>query len=472
MKKLILLCFFCANLFPYQLSAQNKSDAIASDWKKENTYTLAVQAYIYGFPYVYLSEIRYSWTNSTKDTIHSPSAPINSFWHASVLADASYKSGGNPNNDTYYSIAILDLRKGPVILEHPDMGSRYFTFELADMSSDNFDYVGKRTTGGKAGKFLIYYKDWKGKVPAGVKELAPSPTPWVFVFGRTLVDNAKDSKAALDLMHQFKLTPYDNYMSGKPFVATDRKSAWMPYNPKTDSLADWKTMMRSMAENPTPIKDKPLMDLFSTIGLVPGTNIDSLDNTTKAILVKAAKMGKEILDGANKSGLGSKQGNNWFVPSVNMGRAGAHNEYLFRGAVQCLGGIISNDPQEAVYIYTTKDGNGDVLDGNNNSYQIHFSKDQMPKVDGFWSLTMYGMDYNLVDNPINRYSIGDRTPNVKKDADGGLTIYIQKDAPGKDKVSNWLPSPNGKFSLILRCYIPDKSIYEQGWYPPAINKLK
>src|SRR5262245_42216286 len=153
-----------------------------------------------------------------------------------------------------------------------------------------------------------------------------------------------------------------------------------------------------------------------------------------------------------------------------MGRVGQHNEYLFRGEIQCMARIISNDTKEAVYLNTRYDKNGNLLNGGAGNYILHLTKDQLPKVDAFWSLTMYGMDFNLVGNSINRYSIGNRTVGVKKDNEGGLTIYIQKENPGKDSESNWLPAPDGEFLLILRCYIPHREIYEQQWYPPGIEK--
>ncbi|MEO8447480.1 MAG: DUF1214 domain-containing protein [bacterium] len=154
-----------------------------------------------------------------------------------------------------------------------------------------------------------------------------------------------------------------------------------------------------------------------------------------------------------------------------MGRAGAHNEFLLRAAIQCLGGIVANDVQESVYLNARKDSEENNFTGKNN-YVLHFPPGQLPKVNAFWSLTMYGLDYCLVDNPINRYSLGDRSPGLKKDPDGGLTIYIQNSSPGKDKESNWLPSPAEEYYVVLRCYLPDEEIYEQRWFPPAVQKVK
>ena len=140
-----------------------------------------------------------------------------------------------------------------------------------------------------------------------------------------------------------------------------------------------------------------------------------------------------------------------------------------RGALQCMGGIIANDPEEAVYYNTTKDGAGQPFDGTK-QYTMRFAPGQLPKVNGFWSISMYDRTFNFTPNPINRYAIGDRTPGLKKDADGGLTLYIQSTSPGKDKESNWLPSTaSGLFYMVMRTYLPGAEIVEQQWAPPPAD---
>ncbi|MBK8553662.1 MAG: DUF1254 domain-containing protein [Ignavibacteria bacterium] len=341
------------------------------DWDRELTYTMGVQAFIYGFPYIYLSTLRHKWI--TVPPIHShlsPYMPVNSFWLAHKMADASYKDGGSPNNDTFYALAILDLSKGPVILEHPDMGERYFTFELADFTSDNFDYIGKRATGSSAGKFLIYHKDWNGSVPDGVRKVLPCPTPWAYIFGRTLIENPTDAETAYEISTHYKLTPLDYFIQNKPFTAESR-DVWEPGDPKKDFLAPWKTMARAMAENPPPEKDNILMKWFSMIGIQPGADFDDLSEDIRVELIRAEQNGMEILKGASLGGYGSTRRNNWNSPSKFMGRAGANNEFLLRAAIQCLGGIVSNYVEESVYLNTRKDSDDNNFTGKNN-YVLHF----------------------------------------------------------------------------------------------------
>jgi hypothetical protein len=121
------------------------------------------------------------------------------------------------------------------------------------------------------------------------------------------------------------------------------------------------------------------------------------------------------------------------------------------------------------YLSTQTDQQGKVLNGSNR-YSMHFPPGGLPEVKAFWSLTLYDETHNFVDNPLNRYSLGDRSRQMKKDADGGLTLYIQAESPGGDKEGNWLPAPVGKpFSLTLRTYIPGKAIVDQTWPPPPLT---
>lgn len=467
--KIILSLALCAVIqlaVGTAVSAQD-TDRVA-DWREDYAYTLGVQAYVFGFPYVYLPSLRWDWVTQPKPAGDiTPYAALNHFSHVRTLADASYRGGGSPNQDTLYSLAWVDVSKEPFILSHPDMGNRYFTFELASIDSDNFAYVGRRTTGAKAGSFAIVGPDWKGTLPTGVKRLPASRTPTVLVFGRTLVDGQADVPEVNALQDQFTLIPLSLW-GKKDAKLPESRDVWKPFDPSTDPLAEWKTMNRAMTENPPEARLATLVELFGRVGVGPGQNIDKLDDATKRGLARAAVDGRKLLNEVLRSGMLGKQVNNWSIPPKIFGRAGLADDFLLRGSVQCLGGIIANDPEEAVYYNTTLDESGQPFDGAKR-YTIHFAPNELPKVQGFWSLTLYDPTYNFTPNAINRYAIGDRDKDLKKDADGGLTIYIQNTSPGKEKESNWLPSTaSGEFLLVLRTYIPGAEIVEQKWAPPAV----
>jgi len=441
------------------------------DWNELYAYTLGMQAYVFGFPYVYLPSLRWDWVTQPKQPGDiTPYAPVNHFCHVRTLGDASYRGGGAPNQDTLYSMAWVDVSKEPIILSHPDMGDRYFTFELACIDSDNFAYVGKRTTGEKAGSFALVGPDWKGTLPDGVKALPASRTPTVVIFGRTLVDGTADTATVNGLQDQYTLIPLSLW-GRKHAKLPESRDVWKPFDAKTDPLAEWKTINRAMTENPPEARLAKIIELFAKVGVGPGQDIDKQEDAAKRGLARAAVDGRKMLNDVIRSGKLGKRVNNWNIPPRTFGRAGLADDFLLRGSMQCLGGIIANEPEEAVYYNTAMDGTGQPFDGAK-AYTIRFAPGQLPKVNGFWSLTLYDPTYNFTPNPINRYSLGDRTPGVKRDPDGGLTFYIQATSPGKDKESNWLPSTtSGLFILVMRTYMPREEIVEQMWAPPPVVEI-
>lgn len=438
------------------------------NWREAFAYTLGVQAYIFGFPYVYLPSLRWNWVTQPKPPgTPIPYAPLNHFFHVRNLADATYRDGGSPNNDTLYSIAWVDVSKEPVILSHPEMGERYFTFEMAGLDSDNFAYVGKRTTGVKAQSFAIVGPHWSGILPDHVKQLPRSRTNSVLIFGRTLVDGPADVPVVNALQDQYTLIPLTLWGDTKA-VLPESRDVWPPFNPKTDPLAEWKTMNMAMTEDPPEERLSALVKLFTYIGVGPGRDIEELDDATKRGLAKASSDGRKMLNVALRSGDLGNRANGWNIPPRSFGRAGLNDDFLLRAAVQCLGGIIANDPEEAVYYNTFNDASGLPLDGSKR-YMMRFQPDKLPRIDGFWSITLYDPTYNLTPNSIHRYSIGDRTAGLKRDADGGITLHLQNTSPGAEKEPNWLPSTSsGPFSLVMRTYIPGSDIVEQKWAPPPI----
>jgi hypothetical protein len=158
------------------------------------------------------------------------------------------------------------------------------------------------------------------------------------------------------------------------------------------------------------------MKQFATVGIGPGLDVEDQDEVTKKNLVRAAAVGNQLLNENFKSGWSTTTVNGWRYPSPQEGRAG--DDFLLRAAWQSLLGIVDNDPEEAVYIGGYADGDGEPLTGAN-SYEVHFAPGQEPPVDAFWSMTMYA-NYNLVPNPIDRYSLGDRSKGLKRDSDGGV----------------------------------------------------
>jgi hypothetical protein len=352
------------------------------------------------------------------------------------------------------------------------MGDRYFTFEMADMYASNFGYVGKRTTGSKAAAFLVAGPNWKGDKPADVRSVIRSRTPYAVVFGRTFVADANDVPAVNRLQDQYRVVPLSLWGKAGATIPENR-NVWAPYDAKTDPLADWKTINRAMAENPPLEKDRPLLDVFATVGIGGGLTdtLEKLDASSKRGLARAAAGGWALIEAMLASGASNRSSNGWIFGPETAGRQGAIDND-FRGRATCaIGGIICNDAAEALYFVAFTDTNGKPLEGGER-YTLRFDKTGIPQVSEFWSLTMYNPAHNLVDNPINRYAIRDHMP-LKREADGSLIIYLQPTSPGPDKESNWLPTPKqGGFNMALRTYGPSQATVEGKWQPPMVQRVQ
>ena len=438
------------------------------DWQAENAYSLALQAFVYGFPYVLYAQTRYTWTNVPQDPKHVPYAPVNQFWHASEVTDATWREGGCPNNDTLYSLAWVDLSAGPVVLTVPEIEpERYWSFQLAGFTSDTFAYVGQRLGSG-AGHYALVGPDWQGDLPEGVTAVTPpSPTPWILVLGRTLVNGVEDLPAVHALQAQYRLTPLSLW--GRPDVRLpERRDVYRPAAPTDDPLGAWKALNAMLVENPPPAHHAVLLRQFATIGIGPGLDVEQQPDAVKAALQRAAGAGMLLLRQYFGGGTWATVVNGWRYPPPNEGRFG--DEFLLRAACQALAGIAANDPAEAVYLINSMDDRGEPLTGAHR-YEMTFPRGMEPPVDGLWSVTVYGADMNLIPNPIDRYSVGDRTPGVRKNADGGTTFYFQNESPGADTESNWLPTGSGPWFPILRLYVPHQEVVDATWECPPIRRV-
>jgi hypothetical protein len=440
------------------------------DWEKEYAYSLGLQAFIYGFPYIYNAEIRHKWVTQPEDPDFVPYAAVNHFWHASKVMDATYRDGGCPNNDTLYSAAWLDLSEEPIVLSHPDMGERYFTFELMGMTSDNIDYVGQRTTGSEAGDFAIVGPDWEGDLPADVNgEVQRATSPWVLVLGRTLVDGDHDLPEVHELQKQYRLTPLSQWGEADPKVP-ERRGVIEPIAVEDDPLGPFKTLNRMLEENPPPAHHDVLLKQFARIGIGPGLDPDEQPDAVKDNLLRAEALGMGLLKQQFMSGDWAKLINGWRYPPPEIGRYG--DDFLLRAADQSLAGIMCNDPAEGIYLVNFEDADGDELSGDGR-YELRFGAGETPPVNSFWSLALYGQDLNLVPNPEDRYSIGDRTRGLVRDEDGGLTIHMQAEPPEGDARANWLPCPrDDTWFLILRMYLPKQEVVDAEWEGPPIKSVK
>ena len=449
-----------------------KAETPSSDWREDYAYSMGVAAMHYAYPFWRMAHVRYDWTMKELESPASlvvPNQANNQFWHATVLTNADWKEGGAPNNDALYSIAWVHVKDEPMVLSLPPI-DRYFTFELSGMDSDNFAYISELTYGRDGGDFALLPKGWKGELPEGVTAVAEVPSPWILVGGRTYVGSEEDLPLVHEIQKNYRLTPLSQL--GQESVAMPQPEILKPFDNShaviDDPMAVWKTINHVLTENPPSAYEASLMSFFRELNVGPGLDLDTLDESSKRGLARAAVDGFEQIKRAQIVGAGEAviHSNGWTY-SREYGRAGAGGDFFVRSVHQSYTGIVANDAEEAIYYGGYVGDDGQPLHGSKN-YRIHLPAGADPDVSAFWSITMYGTDTNYVDNEINRYSIGDRTKGLVRDADGGLTITIQAEPPA-DADANWLPAPQEAFWIVLRAYQPGESLLKGEWTLPLVS---
>jgi hypothetical protein len=439
------------------------------DLSEQQIRGIATEAYLFGYPLVLLDMTRQLGTNVPKSGQNA--APLNQFGNMRSFPDATFTTVVSPNADTLYSFAFLDVSQEPMVLSVPEMGNRYYLMQMLDGWTNVFAAPGTRTTGNGKGDFAVTGPLWKGMLPTGVKEIK-SLTSMVWIIGRTQTNGKSDFAVVNDIQNKYKLTPLGSF--GKPYtvpenvpvdLSVDMKSAPVDQVNKMDAATFFGRLNALMKSNPPAPADAEAIKRFVQIGVAPGKSFDlqGMDSSITQQIVGGVRDGLTRISSEARKSHGKNSGGWEFM--LNVGRYGT--DYLWR-AVIALIGLGANIPEDAVYPRSTKDANGQLLTGAN-QYVVHFQKGQLPPVGAFWSITMYNDRQFFVPNPIDRYAIGDRD-KLAFNADGSLTLYLQNESPGKDKESNWLPTPKESFNLLMRLYWPKKEILDGVWNPPKIER--
>ncbi|MEX6686418.1 DUF1254 domain-containing protein [Danxiaibacter flavus] len=464
-----VLFIFCFLFLIASCGSDNGQGNNASSSNEVDTSVVqtARQAYIFSVPLALMDITRRKMT----DGKNKDAAAINTFAHKSAFPDADFRDVVRPNADTYYSTATLDLSQGALVLSVPDTKGRYYMMPMLDAYTNVFASPGSRTTGTKAGNFLITGPGWTGTVPANMPQLK-SPTSLVWIIGRTQVNSKEDgNKIVVPIQHQYKLTPLNEW--GKAYTPPgpmpDNNLSKLNPNEivKTMPIDEFFNYTNNlMIKNPPAEADKPVMEKFALLGIKPGGKF-ALDSFNAATQEALKKIPAEFFASASSFFAKPKELVNGWVPMHNTGAYGT--DYQSRALV-AYGGLGANLPEDAIYPSAAFDESGNALNGANN-YVIHFAKGETPPANAFWSLTMYDPEGFMIKNPINRNAIGDRS-NLKTNADGSTDIFIQHNSPGKDKESNWLPAPEGAFNVLMRVYWPKQEILSGAWKAPGIMKAK
>ncbi|MFB3390054.1 DUF1254 domain-containing protein [Flavobacterium sp. LAR06] len=440
------------------------------------TKAIAQEAFIYGLPIVMNYAIMQEYAvNKNSDQFKAPFNEIKNLTHVATYEDTAIVS---PNSDTPYSILWLDLRAEPMVISVPAFEKkRYYSVMLTDGNTYNFGYIGNRSTGIGAGNYLVVGPDWKGTLPKGIKKIFTSSTPFALTIFRTQLFNAADMPNVIKVQSGYKAQPLSKFL-GQPAPAAAEKIDFLPATSAGIKDNFYQYLDAALAFIPVTKQDKEIRARLASIGLGPDKKFEFSDLSVehKAAVLLAMKEG----DAAVSKYLveGTKKINGWNIAAFFGGKDFYNGDWLKRAAA-AKGGIYGNDAVEAMYPITREDVTGQTLDGSKHNYTMTFKAGQLPPVNAFWSVTMYdGKTQFLIKNPINRYLINaPMLPDMKKNADGSLTLYIQKDSPGADKQNNWLPAPNGTIYLVMRLYWPkteQPSILPAGsgsWNPPGIVQV-
>ncbi|MFC6438455.1 DUF1254 domain-containing protein [Novosphingobium resinovorum] len=420
--------------------------------------------YVWGYPLVQAARIRLVSTRGTQPDPVRLTAPIHQFAHGRKLADPDMRIGVGPNNDTLYSLIWMDLAQGPFVFEAPDFGGRYYTFSLNAADSSSSDSLGRRTHGGKLPPLFIHGVGYRGAVPEGMVDVA-SPTRYFELAGRTLTTGTSADYAVVHrLQDAMKLRRYADWRKGRDVAAP--VTAQRPLDDPARAVADDLRFLEELGQVlrdwwPRP-GDAALLAQAKALGIGP----DGFDPARLGSRLRK-KAAKGLADGAalveRQSRQLGVQANGW---TTNYSGARFGTDYLLRAAV-AKDQIYVAVPEEAIYPIGRVDASDAPLDGQG-TYRITMPAAALPPVDAFWSITLYDDNGFMVANPARRYSVGDRTPQLVRRADGSVVIAIGASAPA-DKDVNWLPAPaEGPFYLMMRLYQPRAAVLDRRWSPPPI----
>lgn len=429
---------------------------------------LAEEAVVYTYPLYEMARMRAATSPRRQATGEQAGAPLrwcNQFVHARQLLRAGTSRVVTPNNDTLYTNAWLDLGAGPLVIDVPDTAGRYYVLGLLDFFTNPFAHIGQRLTGTAARSFLVTPPGWQGPLPSPFDDPGAhiaAPTPWLWVIGRILVDGPGDLPAVHALQDGFSVRPLADWLAG---AAPSARSFDPGCDPQAAATAAHYAAQVNAAlrGNPPPAREAALVARFAAVGL--GAHGPAPDAAQCAALQQALD---QVLPRLRAARAGQRLASGWEMPP--RVEDGFGDDYLARAQV-ALKYIGMLDSREAVYPMAWHDARGRPLHGSRR-YRLRFAPGALPPVQAFWSLTPYGArDYMLVDNPLDRYAIGDRTPGLLRDADGGLTLHIRHGAPaGEDARANWLPAPPDGFYLCLRAYMPGPGLLAGRHALPALEE--
>lgn len=461
-RSLALLFAVGSGLALAQLPDEDVLAANAALLQEQQAYHVGSLAYIWGYPMVDMSRQMHNETRRVA-TEQQTFAPVNHFYRFEYLVTP--ETMGNlraANNDTLYFGGWFDLSAEPVVVRAPDTDGRYYTMAVTDFYSE-VQHVGRRTTGTAQKDFALVGPRFEGELPEALHPVHV-PTEQAWILGRLLVDDEADLDVALPLLRAFKAAPLSAWKRGD-WPEAPRAIRAEPLQPMTD-LGFFEVLNRWLRANPLPQQDATLLAWFDEVGFGPASEFDaaSAPAPLRRGLERAIADGQALLRASTRQPLPDVR-NGWIFP-LGLGRYGS--DYMMRAAV--VYGGYANLPEESTYVARVVDADGALMSGQHR-YHLHFGAGQLPPAAAFWSISAYDLQsMNLIENPIRRYSLGNRTAGLQFNDDGSLDVYIQRDEPEQGP-ANWLPVGDGPFSLVVRIYEPEDSVFDGSYRPPQLQRL-
>lgn len=465
-------------------SAESASDFSLLPPKKEEmspeyAQKLGKYAYVWAWPMVNMLNRRAAITQAPEPGYLNGVLPVAPQGQLSMLNDYITPDEtfvACPNQDVVYGLGFFDLKTQPVVIQVPDFGDRFWVYAMYDQRTNQFGKLGK-PYGTKPGFYLLVGPDWKGEKPEGITEVIQSPTTLANAIPRVFQNDTKEDKQAIqstiNQIVAYPLSEFDGTMKNviyknlpiiKGPASNGKETKWVTPEKFFDE-----DQLAKVLEIVPPLKGEE--DLYAQLKELLAAA--KSDPAIKEALVKTAQ---ETENTIIKSFFlwknnGVSAGNGWNRSFYSADWMGSGSYDYYNRTATAKSNMFDNRPNETQYYYTDTDSDGLQLDGKNN-YTVTFAKGEEPPVEGFWSLTLYNEHHLFSKNKINRYSLGTKNKGLKKNEDGSLTIYISSTSPGSDKESNWLPSPDGTFSLYIRAYWGKEGIVKGTWTPPLIKKNK
>ena len=432
-------------------------------------YTLAVRATVWGYPLVRAAQLRQKATQPEHPFAPRPTtlatAPMNRIGQARDLAGPDTRIGVAPNNDTLYSLAFVDTQAGPFQLDTPDFGTRYYIFQFGEADSETRQSYGQSSHGGRLPPIFIAGPDYRGEIPKGAK-VVRSAQRYLMVAGRVLVDGSQDLPNVHRIQDAIRLRKWlgEGRLAETPI--TSQRPLAGDINGASNGLKLLANLGTVLEDWRVSKEDADFIASLRRIGLTTenGFRYAHLPAVERAVIERGVADGLAIIREKTRH-LDTLSGG--WTTSYAGSRFGG--DFLLRAAV-AMDQIYVLDKDEALYPVAHLDAQGQQLDGRN-TYTHCFRKQDLPPVDGFWSITLYYEKGFLAANPIGRYSIGDRTPGIVYGPDGSLRLLIQNDDPGEEGRANWLPAPREPFMLMMRLYRPEARAAEARWHPPAVRPV-